>query len=145
MNILGNDTLKGSVALSVWEILARNPGARLDEIDYPAAIAVHRRALSSNGLRSEDVEILGMKVDQGAARAPGPRRDGAACLGQESDLLFGRGRHVCLGKPMTLAIWRAILRTLSTMPLRFTIGEMKLRTGDYAFNYPEYARVRIHE
>ena len=33
MNILGNDALKGSLSLSLWEVLARNPGARLVCID----------------------------------------------------------------------------------------------------------------
>ena len=144
MNILGNDALKGSMSLSLWELLAHNPGVRLDRIEYP-------RSMPSTGVpfiervAREDVEINGMKV-------PGGRRvrlylDATTynISGQENDVLFGKGKHVCLGKPMSLAIWRCLAATLGSLPLHFTLGEMKLRSADYAFNCLEYGRLKIHD
>jgi cytochrome P450 len=144
MNILGNDALRGTVALSLWQVLAKNSGVRLDRVAFP-------QDLPSTGVpyiervAREDVEIAGMKVEKGQRVRLVLDATASDVSGVESDLLFGRGRHVCLGKPITLAIWRTIVRTLATIPLNFTIGELKLRTGDYAFSYPEYALVSIHE
>lgn len=144
LNVLGNDALKGTLSLSLWEILIRNRGLRLDEIDYP-------RNLPSTGVpyiertATEDVEIAGMRVEKGQRVRLFLDATSYHSSGQETDVLFGKGRHVCLGKPMTLAIWRSLTATLKTIPLRFTPGEMKLRTGDYAFTCLEYARVRIHD
>ena len=144
MNILGNDALKGTMSLSLWETLVRNRGLRLDEIDYP-------RNLPSTGVpyiervAVEDVEIDGMTVRKGQRVRLMLDATSYHVSGEESDLLFGKGRHVCLGKPMTLAIWRSLIATLKTIPLRFTPGDMKIRTGDYAFTCLDYARVRIHD
>ena len=63
---------------------------------------------------------------------------------KENDVLFGKGKHVCLGKPMSLAIWRSLAATLGSIPLHFTLGETKLRSQDYAFNCLEYGRLKIH-
>jgi cytochrome P450 len=144
MNILGNDALRGSMALSLWEVLARNAGARLEEIDYP-------QNLPSTGVpyiervAIEDVEIGGMSVAKGQRVRLYLDAASAHVSGKEADVLFGKGRHVCVGKPMSLAIWRSLTRTLRTIPLRFTMGDMKLRTRDYAFSCLEHARVSIHD
>lgn len=144
MNILGNDALKGSLSLSLWEVLARNPGARLDEIDYPPNVPstgvpyIERVAI-------EDIEVNGMAVTKGQRVRLFLDATTYHVSGEDADLLFGKGRHLCLGKPMMLAIWRSLIKTLGALPLYFTTGDMKLRTGDYAFSYPEYARVTIHD
>jgi hypothetical protein len=65
--------------------------------------------------------------------------------GEEADLFFGKGRHLCIGKPMTLIIWRSLAREANALSLRYTLGEMKFRSGDYAFNYPEYAWISLHD
>ncbi len=143
MNMLGNDTLKGSVALSLWEILARNPGKRFDEIDYPANFPSTGVPYIERVAR-KDVEIDGMAVARGERARLFLDATASHVSGTESDLLFGRGRHLCLGKPMALAMWRRLTATLSTLTSRYTLGDMKLRTGDYAFNYPDYARVTVH-
>jgi cytochrome P450 len=144
MNILGNDALKGSISLSLWDVLAHNPGIRLDRIDYP-------KSMPSTGVpyiervAREDVEIDGMKVARDQRVRLYLDATTYYVSGEENDVLFGKGKHVCLGKPMSLALWRSLAATLASIPLHFTTGEMKLRSSDYAFNCLEYAKVRIHE
>lgn len=46
---------------------------------------------------------------------------------------------------MTLVVWRSVARAIGSLPLRFTLGEMRLRSGDYAFTYPEHARIGLHD
>lgn len=143
MNILGNDALKGSMSLSLWELLARNPGSRLDRIEYP-------KSMPSTGVpfiervAKEDTEVNGMKVDKGQRVRLYLDATTYSVTGKENDVLFGKGKHVCLGKPMSLAIWRSLAATLGSIPLHFTLGEMKLRSQDYAFNCLEYGRLKIH-
>ena len=144
MNIVGNDALKGSISLSLWDVLAHNTGTRLDRIDYP-------KSMPSTGVpyiervAREDAEINGMKVAKDQRVRLYLDATAYYVSGGETDVLFGKGKHVCLGKPMSLALWRSLAATLASIPLHFTIGEMKLRSKDYAFNCLEYARVRIHE
>jgi hypothetical protein len=143
MNILGNDALKGSISLSLWELLERNPGSRLDRIEY-------RKGMPSTGVpfiervAREDIEVNGMKVDKGQRVRLYLDATTYSVTGKENDVLFGKGKHVCLGKPMSLAIWRSLAATLGSIPLYFTLGEMKLRSQDYAFNCLEYGRLKIH-
>jgi hypothetical protein len=144
MNILGNDALKGSISLSLWEVLARNLGRRLDRIDYPQSIP-------STGVpyiervAKEDTTVMEMTVAKGQRVRLFLDATAFHISGKESDLLFGKAKHLCLGKPMSLAIWRTLVGTLATIPLNFTLGEMKLRSADYAFSRLEYARVNIHD
>jgi cytochrome P450 len=144
MNILGNDALKGSMSISLWDLLARNPGVRLDRIEYPGSMPstgvpfIERVAL-------EDTEISGMAVAKGQRVRLYLDATTYHVSGEEADVLFGKGKHVCLGKPMSIAIWRSLIATLGSIPLHFTAGVMKMRTGDYAFNCLEYARVSIHD
>ena len=144
MNVLGNDTLKGSIALSLWEIVARNPGRRLDEIDYPVNYPSTGVPFIERVAR-QDIEIAGMAVARGQRVRLMLDATAQHVSGDESDLLFGRGRHLCLGKPMALAIWRQLTATLATLPLRCTAGDLKMRNGDYAFNYPQHARISIDD
>ncbi|WP_406872184.1 hypothetical protein WHT83_20005 [Aminobacter sp. P9b] len=144
MNILGNDALIGSIALSLWHTLARNAGKRLDEIDYPDN-------LPSTGVpyiervAAEDVEIGGLIVSKGQRVRLMIDATAYHVSEDQADLLFGKGRHLCLGKPATLTIWSSLIKALSANSRKFTVGEIKMRTGDYAFSFPEFARVTIHD
>ncbi len=144
MNILGNDALKGTISLSLWNVLMHNQGVRLDSIRYP-------RNMPSTGVpfiervAREDVEVNGMFVAQGQRVRLYLDATAYYVSGAEHDVLFGKGKHVCLGKPMSLAIWRSLTAALSAIPLHFTTGEMRMRAGDYAFNCMDYARVKIHD
>ncbi|MEO5322350.1 hypothetical protein PV773_03400 [Mesorhizobium sp. CC13] len=144
MNILGNDALIGSIALSLWHTLSRNPGKRLDEIAYPDD-------LPSTGVpfiervATEDLEIGGLAVRKGQRVRLMIDATAYHVSEDEADLLFGKGRHLCLGKPATLAIWRSLIKALAANARHFTIGAISMRTGDYAFSFPEHARVSIHD
>jgi hypothetical protein len=143
MNIVGKDAFIGSVVLSVWETLVRNPGSRLSEVtfskDLPATgvpyverVALDDATVGRISVRKD--ERIRLYLDATARHVSG----------EEANLLFGKGRHLCLGKPMTLAIWRALIATMATMSERFTAEEFEMRDGDYVFSYPERAVVKFH-
>jgi cytochrome P450 len=144
MNIVGKDALLGSITMSLWDTLSAHQGDRLDEISFP-------RRFPSTGVpftvrvATEDLDVDGLRVQRGDLIRLYLDATAMHMSGEETDLLFGRGRHLCLGKPISLIIWRAIVRALEGIPLHFTLHETKLRSGDYAFIYPEYARVQVHD
>lgn len=144
MNVLGNDALTGSLVLSVWHVLAQHPGARLCDIAFPANLPATGVPFIER-IAARDVEIGGLKVAKAEKVRLMIDATSLQVSGEEADLFFGRGRHLCIGKPMTLIIWRSVAKAIASLPLRFTTGEMRLRSGDYAFTYPEYARISLHE
>jgi hypothetical protein len=144
MNVLGNDALMGSLVLSTWHHLEQNPGARLADIDFPANLSATGVPFIER-IANKDVEIGTLKVAKDQKVRLVIDAASSQVTGEEADLFFGKGRHVCIGKAMTLVVWRSFVRTISTLPHRFTLGEMRLRSGDYAFTYPEYARVSLHD
>ena len=144
MNVLGNDALIGSLALSAWHLFERHPGARFSEIEFPPTLPATAVPFIER-IANCDVEIAGMKVAKDQKVRLLIDATSRQVTGRDADLIFGKGRHLCIGKPMTLIIWRSLARALAALPLRFTLGEMRLRSGDYAFTYPDYARLRIHD
>jgi len=144
MNVLGNDALMGSLALSLWHVLEQNPGARLSEIEFPSNLVATGVPFIER-IANRDIEVGGMAVAKDEKVRLVIDATSRQITGEEADLFFGKGRHLCIGKPMTLVIWRAIARALHRLPLRFTLLDMKLRTADYAFNFPEFARISLHE
>ncbi|MEW9804882.1 hypothetical protein ABUE31_02635 [Mesorhizobium sp. ZMM04-5] len=144
MNVLGNDALTGSLVLSLWHVLQLHPGARLCDIAFPQHLPATGVPFIER-IASRDVEIRGMKVARDQKVRLMIDATAFEVTGEEADLFFGKGRHVCIGKPMTLAIWRALGKAVTALPLRFMPGELHLRTGDYAFTYPETARITLHD
>ena len=144
MNVLGNDALIGSLVLSFWHMLEQHPGARLSDIEFPANLIATGVPFIER-IANRDVEIGGMKVAKDEKVRLVIDATSRQISGSEADLFFGKGRHLCIGKPMMLIVWRSLTKTLNALPLRFATEEMKLRSGDYAFNYPERARISLHD
>ncbi|MCX7306026.1 MAG: hypothetical protein NTV73_17090 [Hyphomicrobiales bacterium] len=144
MNALGNDALTGSLVLSFWHVLEQHPEAKLSAVQFPPNLVATGVPFIER-IANRDVEIGGMKVARDQKVRLVIDATSRQVSGEEADLFFGRGRHLCIGKPMTLSIWRSLARAVNRLPLRFTLGEIRLRSGDYAFNYPEFAGVRLHD
>ena len=143
MNIVGQDAFVGTIVLSLWETLARNPGARLCDVAFSPNLPstgvpyVERVALEDavvNGMSVKKAQRIRLFLDATAQHVSG----------EDANLLFGKGRHTCLGKPMTLVVWRALVAAAATISARFTPGDFKMREGDYVFSYPERAILKLH-
>ncbi|HEY6630099.1 MAG TPA: hypothetical protein VIZ90_01475 [Rhizobiaceae bacterium] len=144
MNVLGNDALIGSLVLSTWHLLEEHPGARFSEIRFPPTLPATGVPFIER-IANRDIEIGGMTIARDEKVRLMIDATSRQVTGQEADLFFGKGPHICIGKPMTLIIWRSLAKSLAALPLRFTLGQMRLRSGDYVFTYPESAELRIHD
>lgn len=144
MNLLGNDALRGTMNLALWDVLTHNQGVRLDRIDYPASIPSTGVPFIER-VAKEDVEVNGMAVAKGQRVRLYLDATTYYMTGEDNDVLFGKGKHLCLGKPMSLSVWRSIVSTLRTIPLHFTLGKVQMRKGDYAFKLLDFAWVHVHD
>ncbi|HET7714667.1 MAG TPA: hypothetical protein VFK86_03490 [Bauldia sp.] len=144
MNVVGRDAFVGSIVLSIWETLSRSPGARLSEIAFAESLPATGVPYVER-LAQDDATLGGMTVRKGDRLRVFLDATARYVSGEEANLLFGKGRHLCLGKPMTLVVWRALVATAGTLSARFTPVEFRMREGDYVFSYPDRAVVRFHE
>lgn len=144
MNVLGNDALIGSLVLSLWHVLDQNAGARLREIDFPANLVATGVPFIER-IANRDIEVNGMKVAKDGKVRLVIDATSREVSGEEADLFFGKGRHLCVGKPMTLVIWRSLTRAVNALQHRFVCEDLRLRRGDYAFNYPEHAWISLND
>jgi cytochrome P450 len=139
--ILGRDSLLATLADSTREVLAANPGRRLDQIDYPkfpteTGVAIAEREVSEN-FAYEGVEFP--KGDwlrlyfHGVTHGPG--RD-------NHTLMFGAGAHACLGRHLSLDLWQRITRQLGSVPRRAEITGFSY-CGNHVFVMPKTLRLRL--
>lgn len=139
--ILGKDALVGTLTLSIWDQLGG--GQRLDEIGWPA----HPTATAvpySDRVAQDDCVIGSLAVARGQRFRLYLDATTAQALGVDSGLMFGKGRHLCLGRPLTLAAWRIVTRALATLPLKATCETMHMRENDYVFVAPQAAWIELH-
>ena len=140
--ILGKDALTGTLGESLHRVLEDNPGQRLSDIDYPelppeTGVPYIERHVTApfefagcNFAQGERVRIFLQSFayqDQEASRTN----------------FFGAGAHACLGRPLSLEIWKGIAAFLSTIPLRASLLTHVPRTSDYVFTCPEQLQVEL--
>jgi hypothetical protein len=140
--ILGHDTLLGTLGESLHQILRRNPGARLSEIDFPTippetGVPVVERVVV------EPAEIGGVSLPAGSRirlflQSLAYSRDPA-----DRAKIFGIGLHTCLGRQMSLDVWGRVIAHLKTLPFRPEIIRYEARNSDFSFTCPASLVVRF--
>lgn len=144
LTILGRDALIGSIAMSLWHILAQGDGAPLRDLAFPEDLPCtgipYLERVATQDFRNEHLAVrpgerVRLYID---ATAP------AAGTGN-ADLLFGKGRHLCLGKPLARQTWRALALAMAKVPFGYRLHALRLRSNDYVFTYPEQAVIEFHE
>ena len=142
--ILGSEAFTGGLVRSVWEVIERQPGLALCDIDWPpslpttAAPVVERLALADwdNG------QIQARKGDKirvviGASTPYGPL--------PTEDVIFGRGRHSCVGRRLTEELWAMFVSKISTLDLIPELVSIETRRPDNFLNFPNHALVSFHD
>lgn len=57
--------------------------------------------------------------------------------------IFGVGSHACLGRPLSLDLWRLVVERLSRIDRSVTYIDAAIRISDYVFVCPSSVRLRI--
>jgi hypothetical protein len=141
--VLGRDTLMGTIGASLYSILSANPGRRLNEISYP-------EMPPETGVPYIERIAINTFSDQQTRFNAGDRLRiyFQAFAYSESPLdqskIFGVGSHLCMGKALSLDLWREMTSALGKIPLYADIVSHEWRTDDYVFLCPSHLSVRLH-
>ena len=142
LNVLGTDTLAGTLAVSLHDEIAASPPRLLSEIEFsrsPASTSVP----FVGRVAAADIEVLGTSFRAGDAIRVYllPFADNAA----EADAvkLFGAGRHVCIGKRLSQIVWAEMTARLGEVQRRARVVDFRLRCPDYLFVFPNRLEVEL--
>jgi len=143
VTIIGHDSLVGSLGGSLLKVLKDGAGKRLSELSFPQSMPatgvpyverLARRDCRIDGMTVRAGERVRLFLDATLSEArPEPR------------LLFGKGRHSCIGEDISLWIWQSLSAELSRLPLRFSIQTVRQRKRDYVFSYYSSLVVQFHD
>jgi hypothetical protein len=142
--ILGKDPLKGMLGESLRRVLQANPGVRLMEISYPES-PPETGVPYIERLVETPFELADREFKQGdRVRIFLQSFAYAHDAGSRSNF-FGAGPHACLGRPLSMEIWRGVAGFLSTVPLRAQVLSYAPRTTDYVFTCPEHLNLEMRQ
>lgn len=141
VSILGRDSLLATLAEGLRLLVGANPGRRMDEIAYPAGppdtgVAIAEReageAFDYGGARFKRNDWIRFYF-HGVTHGPGRAN---------ANLMFGTGAHACLGRYLSLDLWRSIAETLATIPRRVELVDFAYRRNR-VFVMPQTVRLRL--
>ena len=142
--VLGRDPFIGTLGESLYRLLAANSGGRLLDISFPdlppetGVPVVERVVVSPFKLGGCDFAV-GDRVRillQSFAYVDEPRIRTS---------FFGGGAHTCLGRPVSIDVWKALTALLCAVPLRATVLSYATRDTDYVFTCPEHLEVELRQ
>jgi len=139
---LGNDSLVGTIGESLYRILDEHPGVPFQAIPFPdmpveTGVPFFERvvadAVAIGGVRLSPGERVRVLM-QGFAYSPDPL---------DRARIFGAGVHACLGRQMSVDLWREVVRRLARMRVSAEVVDHALRDDNYVFTCPAKIVLRI--
>jgi hypothetical protein len=139
--ILGRDAMLGTFACTLHDLASRLDGAAWSSLDWPE-VPTRTGVPFVDRVALHDVSVDGEPVAAGSsirARLDGYERsdDPRSRLG-----FFGSGAHTCLGRALTLDLWRALGSMLAQSEARPRVADFALRRDD-VFHIPQTFVVEI--
>ncbi len=133
--ILGTDVTRAALAESLYQLLLTNPGSRLSDLPYPAVpnetgVPIVERIVE------EPFEYRGHLFSRGERIRAFMQSLAYSDNAPDRLRMFGIGPHSCLGRQVSLDLWKAITETLARSASVPTIRDYVVRTDDYTFLMP---------
>lgn len=115
--VLGRDSLVGALGTSLHTVLRQNEGRRFAEIAFPefppeTGVAVADRIAAAAITVGTQTISPGERVRMYFQ----PISDAGSAVSRNS--LFGAGVHSCLGRPISIDVWRVMIETLGRFSCR---------------------------
>lgn len=140
---LGHAPFTGSIALSLYDMVAANEGRRANEIEWP-------KHLISSAVHSIDRVDRVAQQAQESPRAGEPRvrvhlHHSTMSGHNNPSAMFGHGPHTCLGKVVTELAWRAICRRLATFDRCLRTNGIQIAHESQTLKTPAAAHLLVSE
>jgi hypothetical protein len=141
ISVVGTDSLVGSVTESFIHEVERNDGKRLSEFAWSDRLP-RTGVPYVDRIATKPISIAGSQVE------PGQRIRlflvALQLLGADGiDGYFGAGRHLCLGKAVSIRAWHILTAELGKIEKRVRITEIGYRKSDFVFNTPANVEVVV--
>jgi hypothetical protein len=135
--VLGRDSLLGTLATSLHRVFHENPGKRFADIEFPdfppeTGVAIAERVATA------DIAV-GARTIAAGDRVRMYFQPISDMSGANKQALFGAGAHSCLGRPISLDVWRAMIETIRGFSSRMTSVACELEPNNI-FVIPQYLR-----
>jgi hypothetical protein len=135
--VLGRDSILSTLATALHEILRVNQGRRFADIEFPdfppeTGVAVAERVATAEITVGTQTIAAGDRVRMYFQ----PISDMGSTNKQ---VLFGAGVHSCLGRPISLDVWRAMIETLKGFSSRLVSVACEYESNTM-FVIPHYLR-----
>lgn len=143
---LSVNTLIGSLGLTIADEVGSNPGRRLAEIAWPQDL-IRTGLPSIEKFAVSDAALGGQFIRAGQGIRLFLESAGVDAGGQHSfdDVFFAVGSHKCLGISFSKLVWQKFRNFLAGIDRSISILEVRDRSHDYVFNFPQLIRVRFDD
>jgi hypothetical protein len=140
--IIGRDSLVGTLATSLHSILRQNLNRRFADIEFPdfppeTGVAIAERIATRSVTIGPHTVAAGDKVRM--FFQPMSSADGAVAR----ENLFGAGAHSCIGRPISLDVWRAMIKALNRFSSLVTSVSCEFEPNNI-FVTPRYLKTEHH-
>jgi cytochrome P450 len=138
LSLVGYEPLTAGLSINVMTLLLNNPGKRLCDINWPREF------------QTAPVRNVGRMAPADSSPAQCPMRsvrvDTQVFLADPNNsypsALFGRGKHSCMGRGITMMMWGSLIEGLSQLPSRVEIVDYQA-PDHWLFNVPIKAELQV--
>lgn len=139
--VVGKDALVGTLAESMAQLLRDNVDVPLDQVAFDKM--PHRTAVPFvERIASGPVSVAGLELAEGDRVRVGLQTYGHGPA-SEHHRYFGAGAHACLGRPLSLELWSAVVAILSRLTSRVRLLDYQLAMDSYVFIVPTRFEVEV--
>jgi hypothetical protein len=135
--VLGRDSLLGTLGAALHTILRANEGKRFADFEFPdfppeTGVAIAER------VATEDIAV-GARTIAAGDRVRMYFQPISDMSSASKQALFGAGVHSCLGRPISLDVWRAMIETFKGFSSRLISVSCEYESNNI-FVMPQYLR-----
>jgi cytochrome P450 len=139
--VLGAKPFVGSLALSLYQIIANNAGKKSNEIRWPKIFSAS--SLTFVDRVCKHATQIGNDVFSVGDRVRCCSQNPTYSTEQNSTLLFGLGVHTCLGKGISEFVWTALTEHLGQLGTYLVALDNQTDVYTEPFSMPSVARIAV--
>jgi hypothetical protein len=139
--VLGSRPFVGSVALSIYEVVARNAGKNSNEITWPEFFPASSLSFVDR-ICKDNTRIDDWQFDAGS-RIRCYTQDPTYSPEQNNAALFGFGRHTCLGKGISEFAWGTLVERLAQIDAILVPLSIQITEHTEPFSMPALACIGL--